>query len=146
MNQSQPIYRDLVLVGGGHAHAIALRMFGMKPLPGVRITLLTETSDTAYSGMLPGHVAGFYSREDCHIDLRPLVQFAGAQLYLDRAIGLDLAKKRVLCAHRPPVGFDVLSINVGSTPKLPDALGDRDALIPAKPIRQFLERLGAGDT
>jgi selenide, water dikinase len=140
MNQSEPICRDLVLLGGGHAHAIALRMFGMKPLPGVRITLLTETSDTAYSGMLPGHVAGFYSREECHIDLRPLAQFAGAQLYVDRAIGLDLANKRVLCANRPPVGFDLLSINVGSTPKLLDDTDDQETLIPAKPIRQFLAR------
>ncbi|MBW4581660.1 MAG: selenide, water dikinase SelD [Tildeniella nuda ZEHNDER 1965/U140] len=140
MNQSQPIGRDLVLLGGGHAHAIALRLFGMKPMSGVRITLLTEASDTAYSGMLPGHVAGFYSREECHIDLRRLAQFAGAQLYLDRAIGLDLAKKQILCANRPPVGFDLLSINLGSAPRLPDVIGDREALIPAKPIRQFLER------
>jgi len=140
MNQSQPIFKDLVLLGGGHSHAIALRMFGMKPMPGVRLTLLTEASDTAYSGMLPGHVAGFYSREECHIDLRRLAQFAGAQFYVDRAIGLDLAKKQVLCANRPPVGFDILSINLGSTPKLPDCIGDRDAIIPAKPVRQFLER------
>ena len=140
MNSSQPICRDLVLLGGGHSHAIALRMFGMRPMPGVRITLLTETSDTAYSGMLPGHVAGFYSREECHIDLRLLAQFAGAQLYLDRAIGLDLTEKQVLCANRPPVRFDLLSINLGSTPKLPELIGDRDAIIPAKPIRQFLAR------
>jgi len=37
-----------------------------KPLPGVRLTLITEASDTAYSGMLPGHIAGFYSHEECH--------------------------------------------------------------------------------
>ncbi|XGV96188.1 MAG: selenide, water dikinase SelD [Leptolyngbya sp. BL-A-14] len=140
MNQSQPIYKDVVLLGGGHSHAIALRMFGMKPMPGVRLTLLTDASDTAYSGMLPGHVAGFYSREECHMDLRRLAQFAGAQFYVDHAIGLDLPKKRVLCAHRPPVGFDLLSINIGSTPKLPDQVGDREAIIPAKPVRHFLER------
>ncbi|MBW4695597.1 MAG: selenide, water dikinase SelD [Lyngbya sp. HA4199-MV5] len=139
MNQSQPIFKDVVLLGGGHSHAIALRMLGMKPMPGVRLTLLTEASDTAYSGMLPGHVAGFYSREECHMDLRRLAQFAGAQFCVDRAIGLDLAQKRVLCANRPPVGFDLLSINIGSTPKLPDVMGDRDAIIPAKPVRQFLE-------
>lgn len=135
-----PITQDLVLIGGGHTHAIALRLFGMHPLPGVRITLLTEASDTPYSGMLPGHVAGFYTYADCHIDLRSLAQFAGAQLYLDRAIGLDLANHRVICANRPPIGFDVASIDIGSTPKLPSVLGDLEAVIPAKPVRQFLER------
>lgn len=135
---SQPVAQDLVLIGGGHTHAIALRMFGMQPLPGVRLTLITEASDTAYSGMLPGHVAGFYSREECHIDLRPLAQFAQAQLYLDQAIGLDLENQRVLCANRPPVAFDLLSIDIGSTPKLPEILAADSQIIPAKPVRGFL--------
>ncbi|UBF27501.1 FAD-dependent oxidoreductase [Kovacikia minuta CCNUW1] len=135
-----PTQKDLVLVGGGHAHAIALRMFGMKPLPGVRLTLITEASDTPYSGMVPGHVAGFYTHAECHIDLRPLAQFAGAQLYIDRAVGLDLENNQVICATRPTVRFDLLAINIGSTPKLPDRIGDLDAVIPAKPVSQFLSR------
>ena len=67
---STPITKDLVLIGGGHSHAIVLRMWAMKPLAGVRLTLITETSDTPYSGMLPGHIAGFYTHEECHINLR----------------------------------------------------------------------------
>lgn len=137
--ESQPIVQDLVLIGGGHAHAIALRLFGMKPLPGVRLTLITEASNTPYSGMLPGHVAGFYTAEECHIDLRPLCQFAGAQLYIDSAVGLDLAKNRVICANRPPVRFDLLSIDIGSTPQKPAVLGDGQVIIPAKPVPLFLE-------
>lgn len=135
-----PLVKELVLIGGGHSHAIALRMFGMNPLTGVRLTLITEASDTAYSGMVPGHVAGFYSREECHIDLHPLVQFAGGQLYLDQVVGLDLDTQRVLCANRPPVAFDLLSIDIGSTPKLPEFLAGSDAVIPAKPVRRFLEQ------
>jgi len=137
---SEPIVKDLVLIGGGHSHAIVLRMFGMKPLPGVRLTLITEASDTAYSGMLPGHVAGFYSHDECHIDLRSLAQFAQAQLYLDRVIGLDLENKKVLCAKRPPVAFDLLSIDIGSTPATISVPGAAEYAIPAKPVSQFLEQ------
>ncbi|NES41333.1 MAG: FAD-dependent oxidoreductase, partial [Moorea sp. SIO2C4] len=84
----QPITTDLVLVGGGHSHAIALKKFAMKPLPGVRITLITDNAHTPYSGMLPGHVAGFYSYDEAHIDLRRLAVFSKAQLYLDQGIGM----------------------------------------------------------
>ncbi len=134
----QPIVKDLVLVGGGHSHAIVLRMFGMNPLPGVRLTLITEASDTPYSGMLPGHIAGFYDHEDCHINLRSLCQFAQAQIFIDTAIGLDLENNRVLCADRPPVVFDWVSIDIGSTPKMPIVTGAEQHSIAAKPVQHLL--------
>ena len=132
------IVKDLVLVGGGHSHAIALRMFAMNPMPDLRLTLISDVAHAPYSGMLPGHVAGFYSYDDCHIDLRQLANFAGARLFLDRVVGLDLAAKRVLCAHRPPVAFDLLSINIGSSPAMLGVPGAAVFAIPAKPVPQFL--------
>lgn len=135
---AEPVHTDLVFLGGGHSHAIVLKKWGMQPLPGVRLTLITDCSDTPYSGMLPGHLAGFYSRADCHIDLRPLAQFAQAQFYRDRVVGLDLTQQQVLCAEHPPVRYDLLSIDLGSTPTVPAAFADQ--VLPAKPIPQFLDR------
>lgn len=134
----QSVQTDLVLVGGGHSHAIALRMFGMNPIPGVRITLISDASDTPYSGMVPGHVAGFYSHEACHINLRSLCRFAQVQFIVDRVIGLDLQNNRVLCANHPAIAFDVVSIDVGSTPKIPDVVGATEHSVGAKPIQKFL--------
>ena len=54
------VQRDLVLVGGGHAHALALRMLAMRPIGGLRVTLVSPSSHTPYSGMLPGLLAGHY--------------------------------------------------------------------------------------
>jgi selenide,water dikinase len=136
---THPIVKDLVLIGGGHTHAIALRMLGMNPLPGLRITLITDTSHTPYSGMLPGHVAGYYDFDECHIDLRHLAQFAQAQLYIDHAVCLDLKNNKVLCANHPPVAFDVLSIDIGSTPAKIDVPGAAEYAIPAKPVPLFLQ-------
>jgi len=131
---------NLVLIGGGHTHAIALRMFGMKPLPGVRLTLISDHSHTPYSGMLPGHVAGFYTFDECHIDLRRLAQFAQAQFYIDQASGLDLENHQVLCANHPVVPFDLLSIDIGSTPAIIDVPGATEYAIPVKPVSLFLNK------
>ncbi len=138
-SKSLTITHDLVLIGGGHSHAIALKLWGMNPIPGVRLTLITDTSHTPYSGRLPGHVAGFYSFDETHIDLRRLARFSQTQFYLDQAINLDLINNQVICANHPPVAFDYLSIDIGSTPKTINIPGASQYAIPAKPVPQFLE-------
>jgi selenide, water dikinase len=134
-----PILKDLVLLGGGHSHVTVLKRFGMRPIPGVRLTLVSRGVDTPYSGMLPGLIAGHYTHDDAHIDLRVLARFADARSIVDEAIGLDPANRQVLFARRPPVSYDVLSIDIGSTPSV-TVVGAAEHAIPVKPIDQFLAR------
>src|SRR5512133_683040 len=136
----QPILRDIVLVGGGHSHVGVLKSFGMQPVPGVRLTVICTDMHTPYSGMLPGYVAGHYDYDEVHIDLSRLAVFAGARLYRDEVIGLDRVNRKVLCRNRPPVPYDVLSINIGSTPQLHGVLGALENAIAVKPITRFNER------
>ncbi len=136
-----PIRREVALVGGGHAHVEVLRRFAMRPLQGVRLTVISPQYRTPYSGMLPGTVAGRYSLAESHIDLLPLCHAAGAQFYRGRAVGLDLEKRRVLCDGRPPAGFEILSLDVGSASPVDLVPGARRHAIPVKPVDRFLERL-----
>jgi selenide,water dikinase len=133
-----PVVKDLVLVGGGHAHVAVLRRFGMRPVPGLRLTLITRDVHTPYSGMLPGYVAGLYRYDECHIDLGPLARFAAARLYHAEVEGLDLAARRVHVRGRPPVTFDLLSINAGSRPRTVGVPGAAEHALPVKPIDTFL--------
>ncbi|MDP2135516.1 MAG: hypothetical protein Q8J99_18085, partial [Sulfuritalea sp.] len=135
-----PVLRDIVLIGGGHSHVGVLHMFAMKPLPGVRLTVICTDTDTPYSGMLPGYIAGHYSFDEVHIDLRRLAQFAGARYYRDEVIGIDRAARKVICRNRPPVAYDTLSINIGSTPQLALVAGASEHAVAVKPIRRFNER------
>ena len=137
---ASPVLRDIVLVGGGHSHVMVLHMFAMRPLPGVRLTLICTDTDTPYSGMLPGYIAGHYSFDEVHIDLRRLAGFAGARYYRDEVTGIDRAARKVICRQRPPLSYDALSINIGSTPQLDGVPGAADHVVPVKPIRRFNER------
>ena len=139
-NNKSIILKDLVLVGGGHSHVTVLKQFAMTPLSGVRLTLISRDIHTPYSGMLPGLIAGHYNFDQTHIDLGPLACFAGAQLYHDEVTGLDLEKKLLQCRNRPSVSYDLLSVNIGSTPtSLPNFKSNQN-IVAVKPIGSFISR------
>lgn len=135
-----PLTRDLVLIGGGHTHALVLRMWGMRPVAGVRLTLISPAPAAAYSGMLPGFIAGHYPRDALDIDLVRLARHAGARLVLARATGLDRPARRVLVEGRAPIAYDLVSIDIGISSEMPDLPGFSDHAVPAKPLDAFADR------
>ena len=135
----QPCVADLVLVGGGHAHALLLRMWGMDPMPGVRLTLINPDPVAPYTGMLPGHIAGHYTRCDMMIDLVRLCRFANARLILGHATGIDPATKRIRLGGRPDIAYDVASIDTGITSDLPAIPGFNDHAFAAKPLGAYAD-------
>lgn len=139
MRSELPLTQDVVLIGGGHSHALLLRAWGMKPLPGARLTLIDPGPVAAYSGMLPGHVAGHYPRGALMIDLVRLARFAGARLVLGRATGLDRAGRRIEVPGRAPIRYDIASLDIGITAAMPDIPGFGEHAHPAKPLAAFAD-------
>lgn len=135
-----PILRDIVLVGGGHSHVGVLKRFGMRSIPCVRVTLICTDTHTPYTGILPGYVAGHHEYDAVHIDLSRLAVLAGVGPYRDKAIGLDCTNREVPCRSRPPASSDVLSINIGSAPRLRDVPGAAENAVAVKPISRFNDR------
>lgn len=135
-----PASRRIVLIGGGHAHVGVLLAFGMAPEPGVELLLVAKELDAPYSGMLPGFVAGHYALDECHIDLVRLAHFAGARLIHGEAIGLDRQTKRVELKGRPPIAYDLVSIDTGVTPLLDEIAGAEQHAIAVKPVSSFAPR------
>jgi selenide,water dikinase len=133
-----PVIKDLVLIGGGHSHLSVLKYFAMHPLPGLRLTLITRDLHTPYSGMLPGYIAGHYSYDEAHIDLRPLAQFAQARIYHAEVNDIDLKNNQIFCKERPPISYDLASINIGSKPGTLHIPGADKYTLPVKPIDRFL--------
>lgn len=132
---STPSIRDIILVGGGHSHVQVLKAFGMRPEPGVRLTLVCQELETPYSGMLPGCLSGYYTDTDIHIQLMPLARFASARMIHARVEGLDLNQQQLIFADRPPLRYDLLSLNCGAIPEPPQT-----GVTCVKPIGEFLPK------
>jgi len=134
------LQRDLVLVGGGHSHVLALRMLAMQPIAGLRVTLVSPASHTPYSGMLPGLISGHYDFEQVHIDLARLCQWSGARFVAAEVAGLDARQKTLSFQARPDIAYDIVSIDIGSQPELDSVSGARAYAAPVKPIASFWQR------
>ncbi len=151
MQMPLPATRDLVLIGGGHTHALVLHKWAMTPLPGARLTLITPDPTAPYTGMLPGHIAGHYSRAALEIDMIKLARRASARVILGRAEALDPTRREIHIPGRPPVVYDIASVDIGITSDLPALPGYSDHAVSAKPLgayavgwQDWLQRLEAG--
>ncbi len=140
MHMPLPLTRDLVLIGGGHTHALVLHRWAMHPLPGVRVTVINPDPVAPYTGMLPGFIAGHYRREELDIDLVRLARRAGARLVLGKASALDRTEKLVHVQGRPPIAYDLAAIDIGITSDLPMIPGYRDHAVSAKPLGRYAQQ------
>jgi selenide,water dikinase len=133
-----PVTTDLLLLGGGHSHLFVLEALAMQRLAGVRVTLVTRDLHTPYSGMLPGLIAGHYAFDEAHVDLLPLARRAGVRVIHAEVEAVDGNARQVSISGRPPLEYDLLSINIGSRPGLPVAEINASQFA-VKPVDEFLE-------
>ena len=138
MKAAEPLVKHLVLIGGGHSHLAVLRSLGMKPVPGLMVTLISREILVPYSGALPAFIAGLYQPEDMFLDLRPLARFGGARLIQADIDSIDLDARNIVLPQRPELSFDVLSLNIGSIPDTSGMPGAAEHTVGVKPIDGFL--------
>lgn len=131
--------REVVLVGGGAAHLVALRHLALRPLPpGIRLTFVVPEPEQPYSGMVPGVMAGRLTRDAARIDLAGLARAAGARLVLGEACGLDRAARLLrLAGGQAPLRYDLLSLAIGAAPAL--VPGAAEHALPLKPLGRLLD-------
>ncbi len=114
--------KQLLLLGAGHAHAQVLRAWAAAPVPGCEVVIVSPSALAPYSGMVPGWLAGTYRFEDICINFAALAQAAGAKLLIDSVVSLDAKQRQVQLASGVVLGYDLLSLNVGSTLNPPAVL------------------------
>lgn len=108
----------------------------MRAEPGLRLTMVAREAHTPYSGMLPGYIAGQYEWDEIHIDLLKLSTAASCRFISDEITGVDPTRQEILFSDRPPLRYDVVSINTGGVPGVQTR--GIEHTIPVKPIGRFI--------
>ena len=103
----------MVLLGAGHSNIEVLKKFGTKPIDGLRLTLISNSYFSTYSGMIPGYLQGIYDWNEINIDLVKLCRVYGHRLIISNIIKIDTKNNLVFLENRPSINYDFLSINLG---------------------------------
>lgn len=134
-----PDQKTLILIGGGHTHALMLQKWNDEPNNNIRCILINPATTAPYTGMLPGHIAGHYSREELDIDLEKLSKFAGIDIIYSKAFNIDRAAQIVHLENDVSLDYDILSVDIGVTSELSSIEGFSENAQSVKPLGPFAQ-------
>lgn len=131
--------KNLVLVGGGHAHLHCLEQLTTDFPKSCRVILISPSPYQYYSGMFSGYAEGIYNQEEIRIDLQKLSEHVGALFIEDTIIAVDAQAKELTGADGAVYPYDLASFDIGSQSDVPQAAADFVSSI--KPNYRFPEQL-----
>lgn len=139
--------KQLLLVGGGHAHIGLLREMVAQLSDGLQVTLISDAPHTLYSGMLPGWMAGHYHLDEIGLDVAALCERAGVRFVQQTIACVDASAQCVVTATADRFDYEVLSLNTGAdtnlswlTPDTGDAIIDDAGAIAIRPLSHFVQQ------
>jgi len=131
--------KQLLLIGGGHAHMVTLANLRAFINKGYGVTVIQPSKYHYYSGMGPGLLGGTYQPDDIRFATRKLVEAKGGRFILGKACRIDPKKQLVYLEEtEEKIHYDVLSCNAGSHVPQEMTAGEAGNVFPAKPIEALL--------
>ena len=131
--------RRLILVGAGHAHAQVLKAWASAPRSDVELVLVSPHALAPYSGMVPGWLSGVYRYDEIVIDFVQLAARAGARWICAEIDSMDPDRQSISLSNGQSLGYDWLSLNVGST-LLPPTDAPCAQMLPMRPLADLYQR------
>ena len=134
--------KQLILVGGGHAHMVTLANLHKFIEKGHRVAVIGPSPHHYYSGMGPGMLAKIYKPEEIRFDTKQVVEKQGGTFKQDTVVRVDPEAKILQLLSGETTVYDVLSFNAGSY--VPDKIvaDNSEDVFPVKPIEKLLEAQG----
>lgn len=130
--------KKLVLIGGGHAHALVLEKMIKQPIKKVNVYLIDIHEKAPYTGMLPGFAAGHYTDSELYIDLKKLAEKAGVIFIQATVTGIDVKTKVVYLDNEQSLDYDLVSFDIGIHARDFTVEGLAENAIPVKPLGGFV--------
>lgn len=137
--QGGAMRKQLVLVGGGHAHMTILDNLALLIKKGIKVTVIGPSFYHYYSGMGPGMLGGTYTPEDIRFATADVVSKQGGVFVKDRVEKIDPEKQEIYTASGHSFPYDVLSFNAGSYVPMDQELAGQDNIYSVKPIERLME-------
>ena len=131
--------KQLVLIGGGHAHMVTLANLRKIVDKGHDVTVIGPSDHHYYSGMGPGMLSGTYRPTDIRFATRHVVEKMGGTFIGGKVVRIDPQGKHVILENNTSISYDVLSCNAGSHVPRPSIEGDLTDVFTVKPIERLME-------
>jgi NADH dehydrogenase FAD-containing subunit len=131
--------KQLILVGGGHAHLLTIANLDKFIAGGHRVTVIGPSDDHYYSGMGPGMLGGTYAPEEIRFATRKTVEKMGGAFVKGMVSGIDPETKTVFLESGESLNYNVLSINAGSYVPVNTVFNSDADVFAAKPIEGLLK-------
>lgn len=131
--------KDLILIGGGHAHMVTLANIRNFVKLGHRVTVIGPSEHHYYSGMGPGMLGRTYSPQQIRFDTRQGVEKGGGRFIKAYVSHVDPDRQLVFTTAGDEFHYDVLSCNTGS--QVPDYMieGESGNVFTVKPIEGLIK-------
>lgn len=131
--------KQLVLIGGGHAHMTVLANLHQFIDKGHRVTVIGPSPFHYYSGMGPGMLSKTYRADEIRFTTRHVVEKQGGKFILGKAKRVDPKQRLVYLHTGETVSYDILSFNIGSFVPWNDSQITGDRIFSVKPIEGLLQ-------
>jgi len=109
--------KTVVLAGSGHAHLEVIKAFSNEEIAAHRFLLISPHRQTYYSGLIPRLITGEIDVSKLTIESANFAEAKGFYFLQDSVQAINYAENTVTLASGKMERFDLLSMNVGGTPK-----------------------------
>lgn len=137
--------KHLILAGAGHAQLDLLAALARRVPEGWAVSMITPQPAFHYSGMLPAIIAGAVAPAAADIPVAAIARAAGFDVRIASLVALDTLTRSLTLDDGSVLGYDLLSIDVGSRPGHSDVSGVEASAMPVKPFAAAMELVARVD-